>query len=312
MKKLIYSVTLILVALNYCLGQNYQLEDIKIQMERGTCFMSTLSINNTSLLKSNQNKIYNGKLVKADVNSAFVVIAYPQGSSPSASNKVDITAYSKSGGNQEISVTKDGRTKIYYNHEIKSSKDDYGYHFILGVQSGNLIDKLLDEQIRIDINVTPCNGNAQQTNQTTVIYQQVPVPVANSNEGCADLQEALSSISKKMYTWPHEDKGAAWLTQTSKKIFDAPQGCIGRSDEVLKLLWVGESIYPKFNEDDKRYAWVRNMINVSLNKPSKFKKENWSGTFDELVQEAKEIFEWPKEDKIPSWVTKKINKMYNN
>jgi len=182
----------------------------------------------------------------------------------------------------------------------------------LGVQSGNLIDKLLDEQIRIDINVTPCNGNAQQTNQTTVIYQQVPVPVANSNEGCADLQEALSSISKKMYTWPHEDKGAAWLTQTSKKIFDAPQGCIGRSDEVLKLLWVGESIYPKFNEDDKRYAWVRNMINVSLNKPSKFKKENWSGTFDELVQEAKEIFEWPKEDKIPSWVTKKINKMYNN
>lgn len=314
MKKAFQVFVILFLVLNFCAAQNYHLDDIKIAMSRGTCFTSTLSINNTSLINGNQNKIYNGRLIKLDENSAFVVQAYPQGANPSASNKVDIAAYSRAGGHQEIAVTREGKTKIYYPSEIQSSKDSYGYHFVLGQASNNLINQLLDEQIRIDIAQTPCAGGTTQPTQpghTTIIYQQAPQQPVTSNAGCSDLQDALASISKKMYPWPHEDKGAAWLAKTSKKIFDAPQGCVGRSDEVEKLFWVASKIYPKFHEDDKRFSWARDMISKSLTKPSKFKRDNWSSSFDELVQEAKEIFEWPREDKIPGWVTKKINEMYN-
>ena len=291
-------------------AQNYQLDDIKTAMTRGACFAATLSINNTSVLNSNQNKIYNGKLARIDDHSAFAVAAYPQGQNPSAANKVDITAFSRSGGHQEISVTRNGRTKVYYPNEIKSSRDDYGYHFVLGNNNGNIVDHLISEQIRIDISEITCKGSSSsQTQQPTVIYQQVPV--THSNEGCSELQDAFASISKKMYPKRFDkDKAAAWLTTTSKKIFSAPAGCIGRADEVEKLYWVATSLYPKRFDDDERNAWAKNMINNSLEKRSKYKKANWSASWDELVQESKEIFDWHKEDERVAWVTKKINKMY--
>ena len=296
-------------------SQHYQIKDIKTAMSRGACFAATLSINNTSVLSSNQNKIYNGRLAKIDEHSAFAVAAYPQGQNPSAANKVGITTFSRSGGHQEISVTRNGKTKVFYPNEIKSSRDDYGYHFVLGNSGGNIIDQLVGEQIRIDIAETPCNGAhapPSQPQQPTIIYQQVPVPVANSNEGCSDLQDALASISKKMYPRRFdEDKASAWLKDVSKKIFDAPQGCIGRADEVEKLYWVAKSLYPKHFDDDERNSWAKNMINTSLRNISKYKRKNWAKEWDELVQESKEIFDWHKEDERVEWVSKKINRMYN-
>lgn len=310
--KLLLCLTLFSITTIFGLSaQHYQLGDIKTAMSRGACFAATLSINNTSVLSSNQNKIYNGKLAKIDDHSAFALAAYPQGQNPSAANKVDITAFSRSGGHQEISVTRNGKTKVYYPNEINSSRDDFGYHFVLGNSGGNIIDQLVGEQIRIDIAETPCNGSSPNSQQPTIIYQQVPVPVANSNVGCSDLQDALASISKKMYPRRFdEDKASAWLNGTSKKIFSAPAGCIGRANEVEKLYWVATSLYPKKFDDDERNAWVKNMINNSLSSISNYKRNNWAKEWDEIVNESKQIFDWHKEDERAAWVSKKINKMY--
>lgn len=312
MLKSIFSFALFFIVIPIW-SQSYEVEDIKTGLNRGKCYQTAIHVDKSTVIDNDNRKSYFGIVTNQDPQSAFEISAYPQGEQPSSSNRLTVVAFSRSGGHQEISVSYRGTNTTYYPDKIQSSQNNYGFHFELGSQDGNVVEQLLmKELIKIDVTEMTCNGT--QANAPTAQYYppprpQIQAPPAPTNEGCVELHDALVSISSKMYEWPDEDKGKAWATSMTKKIYNLPGGCKGRDAEVNKLFSVAAKLYPKFHEDDERYSWFKSMLDTSFGRPSNYLRDRLGEEIDDLVLESNDIFDWHKEDEKRTWVTKKIRKL---
>jgi len=215
-KKNIYLILLTMLSFTMAFSQSYDVEDLRIKLGRGTCYQASAHIDKSALLSTNSSQNFFGNLSNQDPQAAFEIIAYPQGESPSSSNRMNIVAYSRSGGHQEISLTYNGRTVVYYPDKIKSYQNNYGTHFELGKKSGNIIEQVLTSEIvKIDITEIKCGSTPVATNNSPQIII-IETPPSNPNEGCSELQDVIQATAQKMYKWPHEDKGTAWANSVSK------------------------------------------------------------------------------------------------
>lgn len=289
--------------------QTSDCEAVKMEASKGKCYQAAVLIDKSSIIDTRNKSGYFGNVTFEDRNAAFTIVAYPRDESPGASNRLTLVAYAKSGGHQEFSLNYKGQTSVFYPDKIKSNTDRYGYHFVLGGKKGNIVeDLLLNEQIRIDITERVCeNVNSNFTpkpSKPQVII--VEKPRGDPNAGCSDLQDALSGMAAKMYKWTEEDKKSAWLSQSTKKIFDLPGGCIDRDKEVNKIFLISTEIYPKWNHEDKRFVWIRKTIDHSFSRPCRYTSNKIGSKIDAIVSESKEIFEWHQEDKKEQWLLKKI------
>jgi len=85
-----------------------------------------------------------------------------------------------------------------------------------------------------------------------------------------------------------------------------PGGCKDRDREVNKLFDVAGTIYKKFNEDDKRHAWFKKMLDRSFERKSNYIRDKLGSQIDDLLAESSDIFDWHEGDKKSAWLTKKI------
>lgn len=304
-----------------CVAQAYQIEDLRIALSRGKCFQATVHIDNSTILNIGKNQSYYGTVSNQDPQSAFEISAYPQGQQPSSHNRLSIVGYNRNGGHQEIAVTYQGKSSVFYPDKIRSSTSPHGYFFELGNSNANIVEQLIDnELIKIDVTEVTCNHpqatavTAPAPQHTTIVYVPVPKPApahpTNSNAGCPELHDAIVGVSGKLYDWHEEDKQSAWVRSTTKMIYALPGGCIDRDREINKLYQVAKILYPKSYEDDKRNSWFKTTMQKSFDRHSYYTQRNIGVKIDEIINESKEIFDWHDDHKRIKWVTKKIHQLF--
>lgn len=297
----------------FCFSQSFEIADIEIGLDRGICYHAVINIDKSTILDSDNKMSYVGLVTHQDPQAAFEISAYPQGQQPTSSNRMNLVAFARNGGHQEISITYQGKTSLFYPDRIKSSKSAYGIHFELGKSEGNVVEQLINKEIiKVDVTEVVCPSNNQLPPHQVIYhtYEPTALPV-DPTVGCKEVHDVIESISNTMYKWPNEDKGQAWTSSMTKKLYDLPGGCVDRDREVNKLFSVSAKLYPKRHEDDKRHAWFKEMLSISFERPSTYTKNNLSDEIDDLLSESTDIFDWHENDKKVTWVSKKIRALLN-
>jgi hypothetical protein len=168
------------------------------------------------------------------------------------------------------------RAQLFYPNRIKSSKDEYGYHFELGKKDTDILEQLLlNEQIRIDVTRVNCNSTQSQTASRPRDVVVVEVAPRDPNAGCAELHDLISRHGKSIYPKFHEeDKRLQWVNTQTKKLYDLPGGCLDREQELKKFFSIAKSLWPKFHEEDQRYAWYNKMLNSSFSQVCRYESDD--------------------------------------
>ena len=266
---------------------------IKDAISRGVCYKATIEVDKSNILDNNNRQNFSGVVQPGTGDVALHIAATPYGQQPSSYNTLTVQVYQRAGNYEEVSLSRQGNNDRYRQDRIKSYTDNFGYHYELGDQGGNILQSLVKtDLVKVHISEMVCGS---QLNAPTT-YTQTYTQPADPNAGCADLHDVIESISNKMYKWPDEDVGKAWASSQTRKIYELPGGCVGRDSEVNKLFAVAGNLYPKFSEDDERYAWFKSKLTESFARPSSYDIDQVGDEIDELLVEGDEIFKWHEED----------------